>query len=179
MKTSEPIRQYVEERVGKLDKFFDSRAEAQVTLSVEKHQHFAHIELRTAGALRIRSDEKSEDMYASIDAAVEKLIKQVKRYRAKARDHHREQRSRELPHHIIEVPRTVPPNEDVVEKPQLVREETIVAKEMNRDDAVLQMDLLNSDFLVFTDPISHNVNVIYRLNDGQYGLIEARAAPDA
>lgn len=171
MKASDPIRMYVEEKVTKLDKFFDHGAEAHVTLSVEKHQHFAHIELRTSGAMRMRSDEKSEDMYSSIDAAVEKIVKQVKRYRSKVRDQHRDTKSRELSHQVIEVPRSRS-DDDAIEQPQVVRQETIVAKEMNRDDAVLQMDLLNTDFLVYTDPISHHVHVMYRLDDGQYGLIE-------
>jgi putative sigma-54 modulation protein len=174
MKPSDPIREYVEEKIGKLGKLLEKGGEAHVVLSVEKHNHEVSIELITDGAMRIRSEEKSEDMYASIDEAVEKINRQVKRYRTKLRDLHRETpgRARELPHQILKVTRTGV--DDGLEKPQVVRNETMVAREMSVDDAVLQMDLLGSDLLVYTDAITHHVNVMYRLPDGQYGLIDAR-----
>ena len=69
------------------------------------------------------------------------------------------------------------PEEESADKvPQIVKQETIVAREMNVEDAVMQMDLLNSDFLVFTNMISHQVSVVYRMPDGQLGLIEAHAS---
>jgi putative sigma-54 modulation protein len=174
MKPSDPIREYVEEKISKVSKLLDKGGEAHVTLSVEKHNHLAAIELITDGALRIRAEEKSEDMYGSIDAATEKINTQVKRYRTKLRDLHRDtpMRSRELPQKIVRVNRSG--QDDVADTPQVVRQETLVAREMSLDDAVLQMDLLGSDLLVFTDSISHHVNVMYRLPDGQYGLIDAR-----
>ena len=174
MKASDPIREYAEEKVDKISKLIERGSEAQVVLSVEKHLHVAHIELLTDGSLRMRGIDKSEDMYASIDAAVERIVRQVKRYREKIKSH-RESSSigRELPHHVLSVSEL---EDEKVEVPQIVRQETIVAREMNVDDAVMQMDLLNSDFLVFTNAISHHVNVVYRMPDGQYGLIEAHAA---
>ena len=175
MKPSEPIRQYAEDKVGKLDKLIDDRGEVHVTLSVERREHLARIELAVAGALRVRADDRSEDMYGSIDTAIEKVVRQVKRYRSKVRDWQREPKGRVVPHQVLHVSHRVDESgEDTLEKPQVVRQETIVAKEMSVDDAVLQMDLLNSDFLVYTDMISHQVNVMYRLADGHYGLIEAQ-----
>lgn len=175
MKPSDPIREYIEEKIGKVSKLLEKGGEAHCVLSVEKHNHLAHIELITDGALRIRAEEKSEDMYGTIDLAVEKIMRQVKRYRTRLRDLKRDpsERFRELPHSILRVKRT----EDEAtrpEEPHVVRTETMVAREMNLDDAVLQMDLLESDFLVFTDPVTHHLNVMYRLPDGQYGLIDAR-----
>jgi putative sigma-54 modulation protein len=115
-------------------------------------------------------------MYASIENAVEKIIRQVKRYRSKIRDHKREplNHGRELPHQVLFVPENGA--EEVSKTPQIVRQETIIAREMNVDDAVMQMDLLNTEFLVFTNAISRRVNVVYRMPDGHYGLIEAHAA---
>src|SRR5205085_3748826 len=107
MKPSDPIREYVEEKISKIGKLLDKGGEAHVVLSVEKHLHQAHLELITDGALRIRAEEASEDMYGSIDLAVEKINRQVKRYRTRLRDLHREgpSRSRELPHQIVKVQR--------------------------------------------------------------------------
>lgn len=176
MKPSDPIRQYAEEKVDKIARLLDGGGEAQVVLSVEKHSHQAHIELLTDGSLRIRGVDKSEDMYASIDSAVERIIRQVKRYRSKIRDHRDAgPNGRELPHHVLAVQ---PDNDDdgAAKMPQIVRQETIIARSMNVEDAVMQMDLLNSEFLVFTNEITHQVNVMYRMPDGQYGLIEAQAA---
>jgi putative sigma-54 modulation protein len=174
MKTSDPIREYAEDRIDKITRLIDRGGEAQVVLSVEKHLHVAHIELLTEGALRIRSIEKSEDMYGSIDTAVEKIVRQVRRYREKIKSHREAINGRELPHQILEIAE----EEGAANgsPARIVRTETIVAKEMNIDDAVMQMDLLHTDFLVFTNASSHQVNVVYRLPDGQYGLIEAHAA---
>lgn len=176
IKPSDPIRVFAEEKVDKLTKLIERGGEAHVTLSVEKHLHCAHVELMTDGSLRLRGEDKSQDMYASIENAVEKIIRQVKRYRAKIRDHKRDgaTQGKELPHHVYFV--SSEEEEEEVKTPQIVRQETIVAREMNIDDAVMQMDLLNSDFMVFTNSISHQVNVVYRMPDGHYGLIEARAA---
>lgn len=175
MKPSDPIREFAEERVDKLGKLIERGGEALVTLSVEKHLHSAHVELLTDGSLRIRGEETSEDMYASIENAVEKIIRQVKRYRSKIRDHkHNNGLGRELAHQVLSMPQD---GEDLGDKgPQIVRQETIVARTMNIDDAVMQMDLLNTEFLVFTNSISRQVNIVYRMPDGHYGLIEAQAA---
>lgn len=176
MKKSDPIREYAEEKVDKITRLIDRGGEAQVTLSVEKHLHVAHIELVTDGSLRIRGLDKSEDMYASIDSAVERIIRQVKRYRSKIHDHRPNTHAgSSLPHHVLAADNGN--GEDAEAKvPKVVRQETIVARTMNVDDAVMQMDLLDESFLVFTNAISHKVNVLYRMEDGQYGLIEPHAA---
>ncbi len=173
MKPSDPIRAYAEERVAKLSRLIDRGVEAQVTLSVEKHLHEAHVELVTDGSLLLRGVDKSQDLYASIDAAVERIMRQVKRYRSKIRNHRASSTAgRELAHKVLEVEEEA--NEET-KMPQLIRQETIVAKTMKIEDAVMQMDLLNNEFLVFTNSDSHAVNVVYRLPNGQYGLIVAHA----
>ena len=175
MKPSDPIREYVEEKVEKIARLIERGGEAQVTLSVEKHLHRAQIELVTEGSLRIRGTDASEDMYASIDLAVERIARQVKRYRSKIRDHRGNSSiGRELAHQVLALAGA--PEDEQISAPQIVLQETIVAREMNVDDAVMQMDLLDTNFLVFTNASSRHVNVVYRLPDGRYGLIEAHAA---
>ena len=173
MKPSDTIKKYVEERVEKLSRLMERGGEAQVVLSSEKHFSVAHIELLTDGSLRIRGVEKSPDIYSSIDLSVEKILRQVKRYRSKIKDHREGSVvGRELAHQVFEIS----DEPSIPAAPKIVRQETIVAREMHVDDAVMQMDLLNTDFLVFTNAISHQVNVVYRMEDGQFGLIEAQAA---
>lgn len=174
MKPSDPIREYVRDKIEKIARLIGKGVGAQVVLSVEKHLHVAHIELMTDGSLRLRGEERGDDMYASIDMAIEKIQRQVKRYREKIKNHREGTNGRELPHQVLRMPES-----DLNEGPkvpQIVRQETIVAREMNVDDAVMQMDLMNSDFLVFSNAITHHVNVVYRMPDGDYGLIEAHAS---
>ncbi|NJK89824.1 MAG: ribosome-associated translation inhibitor RaiA [Myxococcales bacterium] len=172
MKPSDAVRQYAEERVDKVTRLIDREVEAQVILSLESHLHVAHIELVTDGSLRIRGLDKSSDMYASIDSAVDRILRQVKRYRSKIRNHRESgANGRELPHRVFSVDELEPETKT----PQIVRQETVIARSMTVDDAVMQMDLMDTDFLVFTNAESQQVNVVYRLPDGQYGLIEAHA----
>jgi len=176
MKPSDAVRRYAEERVDKVTRLIDREVEAQVTLSLESHLQVAHIELVTDGSLHIRGVDKSPDLYASIDAAVDRILRQVKRYRSKIRSHRPEASpGRELPYHVLAV-EPVPDEEDETKTPQIVRQETVIARTIGVDDAVMQMDLMDTDFLVFTNSESQRVNVIYRLPDGQYGLIEAHVA---
>ncbi|MGF1511440.1 MAG: ribosome hibernation-promoting factor, HPF/YfiA family [Myxococcota bacterium] len=174
MKTSDAVRSYAEEKIDKISKLLDSQVEAQVTLTLENHVHVAHIELVTDGSLQIRGTHKSSDMYASLDAAVDHIARQVKRYRSKIRSHRGQAQGHVLPYKVYAVETAEEPK-----PPQIVSQETVVARRMSVEDAVMQLDLADSDFLVFTNGESQLVNVVYRLPDGQYGLIEAHASSQA
>lgn len=171
MKPSDSVRTFAEERVEKISRLVDRGGEAQVVISKEKHLNVAHVELLIDGSLRMRGVDKSEDLYGAIDAAVDRIIRQVKRYRDKIRSHRETQPTRELPQRVIAV-------EDEDEKPQapqLVRQETTTAQMMSLDDALMQLDLLNSEFLVFIDRDSARVNILHRLPSGDLGLIDVQA----
>lgn len=173
MKASDPIRQYTEEKVEKVTKLLDESCEAHVVLSLDRHLQCASIELITDGSLRIRGSDRSSDMYASVDSAVERIVRQVKRYRSKIRNHRETSHpGRVLPHRVYEATEA----EEGEKTPQIVRQETVIAKLLDVETAVMQLDLLDTEFLVFTNSETQAVNVVYRLPDGQYGLIEALAA---
>ena len=143
-------------------------------MSVEKHLHRAHVELVTDGSLRIRGEESSDDMYNSIDSAVDRIVRQVKRYRDKIKSHRDSGLGRELEQKIFAYEEV---DEALSDKdPRVVREEKIVAREMTVTDAIMHMDLADQDFFVFTNSGSSQVNVVYKLPDGQYGRIEAQEA---
>ena len=181
MKASDAVRAHVEDKMSKLGKLVDHGGEASVVVAVEKRFHVVHIDLITAGAHRVRADERGEDMYSAIDAATDKIQAQLRRFKEKRRDHHKQEgaRGRELSHQVLRLS-VIPeaPNADAAPdaKPSIVRQERIVAQEMDIDAALEQMSLLDSDFLVFTDQESNQLNVVYRLPDGDFGLIEAHRA---
>jgi putative sigma-54 modulation protein len=193
--SSDSLKDYAKDKVERVHKYLDRAGEAHVVLSLERHLHHADITIQS-GAWLLRGREKSEDMYASIDLAMDKIERQLRRYKEKLKTHH----GRERVHHRQELMNqllvrydvlSIPPPEghdkplhtvarDVPEAPPgptIVRTNELLIKPMTVEDAVMQMDLMNNDFLVFTNSVSNEMNVVYRRKDGLYGLIEASAVP--
>ncbi|PLX79044.1 MAG: ribosomal subunit interface protein [Desulfuromonas sp.] len=172
MEVSNPIRDYAEEKVSRVKKYIDEPIDAQVVLSVAKKiRHKAEVTL-TAKGITIKGSEETSDMYAAIDAVVDKIERQMKRYREKIKDH-KPQQGRDR-----KVSKTVYGAESIDEghpEPEIVRTDTFDVKPMAVEEAVMQMNLLDKEFLVFTDASSEEVNVVYKRKDGNYGLIVPHA----
>lgn len=178
------LKNYAREKVDRAHKYLDTAGEAHVVLSLERHLHHADITI-TSGAFVLRGREKSEDMYASIDLAMDKIERQLRRYKERLKHHH----GRDRVHHRQDlVANHMKIRHDVVElldpeksanpaeaTPRVIRSNEFLAKPMLIEEAIMQMDLMNNDFLVFTNAASHEMNVVYRRKDGHYGLIEASA----
>ena len=169
MDTSEPVRDYVEEKLARLKKYIDEPIDAQVALMVEKKiRHKTVVTLVAKGVTIKASAEVIDDMYAAIDAVVDKLERQLKRYKEKLKRHTtRKGREHNITKTIFEA--TSVDDEDI--EPQVIRSHSFSLKPMSVDEAVMQMDLLHKEFLVFSDDTTAHVNVIYRRKDGNYGLI--------
>lgn len=178
------LKDYVREKVERANKYLDRAGEAHVVLSLERHLHHADITL-TSGSFVLRGRERSEDMYASIDLAMDKIERQLRRYKERLKHHH----GRDRVHHRQELLNHIRVRHDVVELPdpenappeksieaRIIRTNEFLARPMTVEDAVMQMDLMNNDFLVFTNSVSNEMNVVYRRKDGHYGLIEANSA---
>ncbi len=166
---TEAIKSYAKEKVERVHKYL-AASEAHVVLAVERHMHHADITVH-AGHFFLRGREVSDDLYASIDLAMDKIERQLKRYKEKLKER------RGAPHHndgAIKVRHTtVEVAEDAVLEPRIVKSTDLPAKPMSVNEAVMQMDLIERDFLVFQNAESRDINVIYRRKDGAYGLIEA------
>lgn len=169
MDSSDPVRDYVEEKLARLNKYIDEPIDAQVTLTVEKKiRHKTVVTLVAKGVTIKASAEVIDDMYAAIDAVVDKLERQLKRYKEKLKRHTtRKGRERNITKTVFEAASV--DAEDI--EPQVIRSHSFSLKPMSVDEAVMQMDLLHKDFLVFSDDSTDFVNVIYRRKDGNYGLI--------
>lgn len=168
MDVSEPVKAYVEEKIARVKKYIDEPIDAQAVLSVEKKiRHKAEVTIVAKG-ITIKGSEETNDMYAAIDAMVDKIERQLKRYKEKLKEHKPASgREREVKKTVIEAASV---DEGAVE-PVIIRSNSFQVKPMSVEEAVMQMDLLQKDFLVFTDAATEDINVVYRRKDGNYGLI--------
>jgi putative sigma-54 modulation protein len=167
---SEQIRSYAEGKLGKLDKLVRDPTRIELELLVEKNpsisnNHIAEATVFTKGPV-LRARESSADMKASIDQLVEKLERQVKRYRDKRKRGHRPYGHSQL---VEDTPSTPT---DLETEPMIVKTKQFAIKPMTTEEAVLQMDLIGHDFFVFKNADTDEINVVYRRRDGNYGLIE-------
>lgn len=168
MEVSNPIRDYAEEKLSRVNKYIDEPIDAQIVLSVAKKiRHKAEVTLLAKG-ITIKGTEETEDMYAAIDAVVDKIERQLKKYREKLKAHKpltgKERRVNKMVYTADSF--------DVGDyEPEIIRSDSFFVKPLAVEEAVMQMDLLHKEFLVFTDDATEEVNVVYRRKDGNYGLI--------
>jgi putative sigma-54 modulation protein len=163
--SSDPLKSYVQDKLDRFDRLLDNPAEASVVLSVEKFRHIAEININ-GDRLTINGKEETNDMYSAIDMVLDKLEKQIKKNKQKVRERRTNYKgkNKNLPNAEINMPEEEPAIE--------VKVKNIEYKPMDVEEAILQMDLLKDNFLVFTNARSDQINVIYRRKDGHYGLIQ-------
>jgi putative sigma-54 modulation protein len=167
LEVSDSIRSYAEKKLGKLERQLADPTQVELELSLERNpsiapKHIAEATIWTKGPT-LRAREASHDMKASIDQLVDKLERQVTRYRQKRqRGRHRDNGS--------SMPVNPAPHDD--ESPPIVKMKQFAVKPMSPEEAVLQLELVGHDFFVFTSSDTDDVAVLYRRRDGNYGLIE-------
>jgi len=174
MPVTEPIRAYAEEKISKVAKIHDrDDMSIDVVLHVEKNpsnknRDVAEVTAHMKGVV-VRAEEAAPDMYAAIDLVSEKLERQMVKYKKKLTNRRNGKTSVRTAPGDTELPPTL-------EEPEaaIVRTKTIAVKPMSEDEAILQMELLGHDFFVFEHAEEGRINVIYRRNDGDYGLIQPR-----
>lgn len=156
------LKDYVVKRVSKITKYFDSLGEITALLTVEKGRHMIELTVPINGIM-LRGEEATADMYTSIDLVVDKIEKQIEKYKTKI--------SRRLKGNNFkgELVTTNVPEDDGL---KVVKTKRFPVKPMDVEEAILQMNLINHDFFVFTNSETEEANVLYRRKDGNYGLIE-------
>jgi len=163
IEVTDALRDYAEKKVAKIVKFFEkSPLSSQVSLRTERGLHIVEITVHIDGLL-LRGEEKTSDMYASIDGAIDKIERQVHKFKTRIN-----RKLREENRVVLEEL----PNQKEQSEPQIVRTKRFAVKPMSVEEAVMQMDLLGHDFFVFSNSETEEVNVVYRRKDGNYGLIE-------
>ncbi len=163
IQVSGALKAYVEKRLGKLDKYFENDPEAIVTLVVERDRHRVEVTMPLNGYI-LRGEEELPDMYACIDVVVEKLEKQIEKYKTRFVKKNRTKSIKDI------VPDSTITNGD--EEPEVKRTKRFAIKPMSVEEAILQMNLLGHSFFVFFNAETEEANVLYRRKDGNYGLIE-------
>ena len=157
------LRSAVEDKIGKLEKYFNPDTEAHVTLSVEKDRQKIEVTIPVKGNI-IRSEQVSNDMYVSIDLVEEIIERQLKKYKTKLIA--KEQSAGCFKQDFIE--KDYMDEEEV----QIVRTEKFDIQPMYPEDACVQMELLGHNFYVFCNAETDQVNVVYKRKGNTYGLIE-------
>ncbi|MBN1613708.1 MAG: ribosome-associated translation inhibitor RaiA [Deltaproteobacteria bacterium] len=161
-------KEYVDDRLKRLNKYIDAPVDARVVLSVEKFRNVAEVNLMANG-LSVNAKEEEKDMYLAIDSAVEKIERQLKKHKEKSRGH----KNSAARGDVAAV--SLPPEEETEDPASIIVEtRKMVLKPMSLDDALMEMETSKNRFLLFLDSATEYVSVIYRRDDGKYGLIETQ-----
>ena len=161
---TEGLRNAIQDKLGKLERYFTPETEIIVTLSVEKERQKIEVTIPVKGTI-IRSEQVSSDMYVSIDLVEEVIERQLRKYKAKIVEKH--QNGGNLRREFIEKDA-----DDTEEEVQIIRTKHFGMKPMFPEDACVQMELLGHNFFVFRNAATEEVNVVYKRKGNTYGLIE-------
>lgn len=167
VKITESIKEYVEEKLNKLAKYFDDTEDIDVIVKVRVRGNEQIIEVTVPTKLfTIRAEESNEDLYAAIDLVQKKLEGQIKKNKSKLSERYKDKKG------FILVPEDKEDVEDI--ESLIVRRKEVEFKPMDEEEAILQMELTEHDFFVFKNAKEKCTSVVYKRKDGKYGIINAR-----
>jgi putative sigma-54 modulation protein len=173
------LQEHVEKKVSRLDRYLPNIHEVRVDLAIERRkqgmdQCIAQLTLRNTRGAILRSEEKRQpDIYAALDVALDKMYRQIERYKGK-----RKPRGVSRFYETEQALQTVEPvpgevaEEEVEEKTAIVRRKAVTLVPMSEDEAIDQMELLGHSFFIFYNADTAKIGVLYRREDGNYGVLE-------
>jgi len=171
MQISDRIREYVEKKASKLDRYLKNIDEASLELTRSsaksaEDRHIAQLTVRVRGSI-LRAEERAADVFTAFDAVLDKMYRQIVRYKTRKRARGR-----------IQEDELMPPLEEYEEEAprQIVRTKRFLVLPMDEEEAAEQMELLGHDFFLFLNTGTGELNIIYRRRDGDYGLLEPELA---
>lgn len=172
LKLTPKIENYIEKKTQRLDRYVPNLTQVTVDLAEQKaksatQRQVAQITVRDSKGTILRAEEKSNDIFAAVDQSIDKLYRQIKRYRGKTRRHRRDA----VEPMLFEEPLPIDETEEQ-EIGGISRVKRFELEPMTADEAVEHMELLGHNFYVFFNPEEENVNVVYRRDAGDYGLIQ-------
>ena len=166
IKITSAINDYIENKIGKLDKYLENPQDvtANVVVKVSGKDQTVEVTIPMK-KLILRAEDTHNDLYAAIDLVSEKLERQIRKNKTRIK-----KKIKEITDFNIDF--KVEKEED--EKGKVVKRKMVETKPMNEEEAILQMNLLGHDFFVFTNDSTNDINVLYKRKDGNYGVIEAK-----
>ncbi|MEC0183474.1 ribosome-associated translation inhibitor RaiA [Paenibacillus peoriae] len=173
IEVTDALKDYVDKKFSRLEKYFDAppTSDGSVTLSTTRDLHTVEVTIPLPG-LVLRAEDESDDMYASIDAVVDKLERQIRKNKTKLNRKFRQKGS--LKTLFVEDPagNVVVAEDAELDELEVVRTKRFLLKPMDVEEAILQMNMVGHNFFVFANIDNEEVSVVYKRNDGKYGLIE-------
>ncbi len=170
------LRDFAQDKLGKLERLLDGAVEAHVVLSIIKHRHIAEIQVKSRSAV-ISGTEETDDLYVSISEVVDKLERQAQKHKEKIHDHKHRRGPRDP-----EVAATIEAQvakaegdgdiEPTATPSRIVHSRRYTLRPMSAEDAVMELDASEDELLVFREARTERINVLFRQKDGNYGLID-------
>ncbi|CAM4274573.1 ribosome hibernation-promoting factor, HPF/YfiA family [Paenibacillus tarimensis] len=171
IEVTDALRDYVEKKISRLDRYFEAplTSDVNVTLSVIRNKQSVEVTIPLTGVV-LRAEEQHDDMYAAVDLVVDKLERQIRKHKTKLNRKFRQDGGiRALFREEPVAPQAFEEEDDELE---VVRTKRHALKPMDVEEAILQMNMIGHSFFVFANSDTKEVNVVYKRNDGKYGLIE-------
>ena len=162
---TDALRAYADEKIGHLQHYFDQIIDATVTMRTERTSQIVDVTLNLPHFM-VKAEERSPDMYASIDLVRDRLEQQLRKHKTRLIDRHHRGNGK------APIDSEAPADEGGEETPRIVRSKTFAVKPMHPEDAAHQMELLGHDFFVFVNAETEQINVLYKRKSGDLGLIE-------
>ena len=162
---SDHLMNLIETKLSKLDKYFSSDIETNVTLSMEKGRQKIEATINADGTI-FRAEESTQDIYSGVDRIAEKLSGQMSKFKRKIANRNKDNKSIRFE----DIPDTIESSD--TGKFEIVRRKTYELQPMTPEEAILQMELLSHSFFIFLDMERDHASVVYKRNDGKYGLLE-------
>lgn len=174
IEVTDALKDYVEKKLSKLQRYFESPLtnDVNVTLSVNRDVHTVEVTILLHGGVVLRAEERSEDMYASVDMVLDKLERQIRKHKTKVNRRSRRQGVRALFKENSTADTAEYNQAEEQDDLEVVRTKRFTLKPMDVEEAILQMNLVGHNFFVFSNAETNDVNVVYVRDDGKYGLIE-------
>ena len=167
VKITKAINDYIENKIGKLDKYLENpdNITANVVVKVKGKDQTVEVTIPMK-KLILRAEDTHNDLYAAIDLVSEKLERQIRKNKTRMK--------KKVSKEIIEFKTDFKIEKDEDEKGKIVRRKIVETKPMNEEEAIMQMNLLGHDFFVFTNEATNEFNILYKRRDGNYGIIETK-----
>ena len=169
LKVTNAINDYVEAKIGKLDKYFkDEEIEANIVVKVRGNKQIIEVTVITDNFI-LRSEEEHDDLYAAIDLVIDKLERQLRKNKTKLKKQNINNKYKEFNFdYELEI-------DEEEEDNKIVKRKTIDTKPMDEEEAILEMELLGHNFFVYKDMDTDSIKVLYKRKDGNYGIIETNS----